>query len=70
MYLVSVIRCDQIKKTEVGRECSTYGGEERCIQVWWGNLRPLERPTHRWEDNIQIDFSRSGMGRHGLDQSG
>jgi hypothetical protein len=23
---------DQVKKTEVGRTCSTYGGEERCIQ--------------------------------------
>jgi len=19
--------------------CSTYGGEEMCIQFWWGNLR-------------------------------
>jgi hypothetical protein len=27
---------DQIKKTEVGRICSTYGGEERCIQCFSG----------------------------------
>ena len=23
---------DQVKKTEMGRTCSTYGGDERCIQ--------------------------------------
>jgi hypothetical protein len=23
---------DQVKKTELGRTCGTYGGEERCIQ--------------------------------------
>jgi hypothetical protein len=29
-----------MEKNEMGRECSTYGGEERCIQgFWWGNLR-------------------------------
>jgi hypothetical protein len=22
---------DQVKKTEMGRTCGTYGGEERCI---------------------------------------
>jgi hypothetical protein len=31
---------DQIKKTEMGRTCGTYGGEERCIQGFGGgNLR-------------------------------
>jgi hypothetical protein len=29
---------DQIKMTEMGRACSTYG-DERCIQGFWGNLR-------------------------------
>ena len=23
---------DQIKKNQLGRACSTYGGEERCLQ--------------------------------------
>jgi hypothetical protein len=23
----------------MGGTCSTYGGKERRIQVWWGNLR-------------------------------
>jgi len=31
--------------------------------------RPLGRPKRRW-DNIKIDLKRSGMWRHGLDQSG
>jgi hypothetical protein len=29
---------DQVKKTEMGRTCGTYGGEERCIQGFsWEN---------------------------------
>jgi hypothetical protein len=27
---------DQIKKNEMGRACSTYGGEPRCIQGFGG----------------------------------
>jgi hypothetical protein len=27
---------DQAKKTEMGRTCGTYGGEERCIQGFSG----------------------------------
>jgi hypothetical protein len=26
-------------ENEMGRACSTCGGEERCIGGWWGNLR-------------------------------
>ena len=39
--------------------CSTYGGEQRCIQCCWlGNLRerPLGRSRRRWEDNIKMDL--------------
>jgi len=28
--------------------------------------KPLERPMHRWEDNIKLDIQGNGMG-HGLD---
>jgi hypothetical protein len=28
----NIIQIDQIKKTEMGRACSAYGGDERCIQ--------------------------------------
>jgi hypothetical protein len=27
---------DQVKKTEMGRTCGIYGGEERCIQGFSG----------------------------------
>ena len=27
---------DQIEKNEMGRTCSTYGGEQRCIQGFGG----------------------------------
>jgi hypothetical protein len=29
---------DQIKKTEMGRACRAYGGEERCIQGFIGEI--------------------------------
>jgi hypothetical protein len=38
--------------------CTTYVGEERCIQVLVGKpegKRPLVRPRRRWEDNIKMD---------------
>jgi len=28
---LNIIGGDQIKKSEIGGDCSTYGGEERCI---------------------------------------
>jgi hypothetical protein len=31
-----IILGDQIKKNEMGGACSTYGREERCIQVFGG----------------------------------
>jgi hypothetical protein len=41
-------------KTEIGKACSMYGGEVRCIQ---GNLRKgLGTPRHRWEDNTEMDL--------------
>jgi hypothetical protein len=35
-YTTNII---QIKKSEIGVECSTYGGEERCMKRLVGNLR-------------------------------
>jgi hypothetical protein len=39
-------------------------GEERCVyRVLVGKLegkRPLERPRHRWEDNIKMDLQEVG----------
>jgi hypothetical protein len=47
----------KIKKNEIGRACSTYGGEERCIQVLVaksGVNRPDGRPRRRWEDSTKL----------------
>jgi hypothetical protein len=37
-FYLAVTETDQIKKTEMGRACSTYGGRV-CRGFWWGNLR-------------------------------
>jgi hypothetical protein len=64
---------DEVKKTEMGRTCGTYGGEEsafRALVEKPEGRRPLERPRRRWEDNIKMDLREVGWGGHGLDQSG
>jgi hypothetical protein len=37
-YSLLIVRYldDQVKKTEMGRTCGAYGGEERCIQGFSG----------------------------------
>jgi hypothetical protein len=43
----------------MGGACSTYEGEEMCIQGFGGESegkRPPVRPRQRWEDNIKMDF--------------
>ena len=42
LYGLLVTTCywgHQIKKNEVGGACDMYGGEERCIQGFGGNMR-------------------------------
>jgi hypothetical protein len=42
-----------------------YWGEQRCIQDFGGKPeeeRPLGRPRHRWEDNIEMDLQEVGWG--------
>jgi hypothetical protein len=49
----------------MGGACSTYGGEERCIQDLVGRpggRRPLGRPRRRWEDNIKMYLQEVGWG--------
>jgi hypothetical protein len=41
------------------------GGAEVYIGFWWGKpegKRPLGRPKHRWEDNINMDLQEVGCG--------
>ena len=47
----------------MGGACSTYGGEERCIQVLVGKRdgkRPLGKPSRGWEDNIKMNLQEVG----------
>ena len=56
---------DQIDNNEMGGACSTCGGEERRIQDLVGKpegKRPLGRPRHRWEHNIEMDLQEVGYG--------
>jgi hypothetical protein len=34
------------------------------IEFWWEirRKRPLERPRHRWKDNIKMDLREIGQG--------
>jgi hypothetical protein len=46
----------------MGGACGMYRGQERCIQGFGGGgapdgKRPLGRPRHRWEDNINYPFT-------------
>jgi hypothetical protein len=49
---------DEIKDNEVCGACSMYGGKEKCIEFWCGNLRTdtTWRTRHRWDDNIIMDL--------------
>jgi len=46
----------------LGGACSTYGGEQRCIQGFGDGNRPFERPRRRWEDNIEMNLQEVGCG--------
>jgi hypothetical protein len=58
--------CKQVKKTEVGRTCGMYGGEERCIQGFsGGNLREGGRLEASGVDEriiLKCIFERLGGG--------
>jgi hypothetical protein len=51
----------------MGRECRAHG-EEECIRVYRvlvgkpEGKRPLGRPRHRWEDNIEMGCRKIGWG--------
>jgi hypothetical protein len=50
----------------VGGTCGTHGGGESCFQGLVRSSegeRPLERPRHRWEDNIKLDLREIGIDR-------
>jgi len=52
----SKISNDQFATNEMGGLCSTYGGEERCVE---GKI-PLGRHRNKLEDNINMDLQEVG----------
>jgi hypothetical protein len=49
----------------MGGACSSDGGGERRVQVLVGKpegKRPLVRPRHRWEDNVNMDLQEVAYG--------
>ena len=49
---------DNVKKTGMGRACSMYEGEKRCLQGFSGKTwgKDLGGPRCRWEGNIKMDL--------------
>jgi hypothetical protein len=62
---------DQNEKNEMGGTCSTYGGEEICVQVFFGgNLRKsdhLEYPDVDGRIILRWIFRKLVGGEHGVD---
>jgi hypothetical protein len=58
-----IFKSDQIKNTEMGRECSMCGGKEKCIQgFFWNNLRDgdnFEVPGLDWRPILKWIFEKS-----------
>jgi hypothetical protein len=55
---------DQVKTTEMGRTCGTYGERRGAYRALVGKpegRRPLGRPRRRWED-IKMDLREVGWG--------
>jgi hypothetical protein len=52
----SIIKSDQVKKDEMGRECSTDGVEEGKPE----GKRLVGRPRCRWVDSIKMDLREIG----------
>jgi hypothetical protein len=59
---------DQVKKTGMGRTCSTYGERRGAHWVVVGKpegWRPLRRHRCRWENNIKLDLREVEWGGGG-----
>jgi hypothetical protein len=56
----------------MGGACGTHGRGENRVQAFSGKARmkiSLERPRHRWEDGIKMDFTEIDWGC-GVDSPG
>jgi hypothetical protein len=56
---------NQIKKNEMDGVCGMCGGRKDAYRVSVlrpEGKRPLERPRHRWKDNIKMNLQEMGWG--------
>ena len=61
---------DKVKKTEMGRACSTNGesrGAYRVLMEKPQESRPVGRPRRRREDNMNMESREMGWGEGGTD---
>jgi hypothetical protein len=65
IFFRSVSQIDQIEKNEIGGAYSMCGERRSAYSVLVGKpegKRPLGRPRHGREDNIQMDLQEVGCG--------
>jgi hypothetical protein len=58
-FLTKYHSSNEFKKTEMVRECSTYGERRSAYRILvrkFEGRRPCRRPRRRWEDNIKMEF--------------
>jgi hypothetical protein len=63
VFLTKYHSGDQVKKTEMGRTCGTYGEKRGAYRTLVGKpegMIPLKKPRRRWEDNIKMDLRDVG----------
>lgn len=49
---------------KIGRAYSTHGEMRNAYKIWLQIMevkRPLRRPRHVWEDNIEVDIMEIGL---------
>jgi hypothetical protein len=63
-YSPNIIRIIKFKEDEMGRTCSTYGGEKSAYSASIGKCegkRPVGRQRRKWEDSTTKDLKRNWM---------
>jgi hypothetical protein len=49
-----------IKEDQTGEVCGTHWREDKCIMGKPEAKRNVERPRHKWEDNMKMDLEGIG----------
>jgi hypothetical protein len=60
----NIVRVIESRRTRWAGHVARIGEGRGVYRVWLGGpkgKRPLERPRRRWEDNIKMDLSETGI---------